>query len=46
MEFASGDYIKIGLQWSGGGGGLILVERDDKLVKGGLLARIFLAEWR
>ena len=44
MEFASGDYIKIGLQWSGGG--LILVERDDKLVKGGLLARIFLAEWR
>ena len=45
MEFASGDYIKIGLQWSGGGGG-VLVERDDKLVKGGLLARIFLAEWR
>ena len=46
MEFASGDYIKIGLQWSGGRGGLILVEQDDKLVKGGLLARIFLAEWR
>lgn len=45
MEFASGDYMKIGIQCSGegggGGGGEILVERDDKLVKGRLLRRIF-----